>query len=53
MADHVLSNIHGDEALPVVDGNGMPYKLRKDDGTTGPGAEYALLRTTVHRHDTL
>jgi hypothetical protein len=50
MADHILCDIYRDEALTIMDCDGVPNQFRKNDGATGPGSDDALLYSAVHRY---
>src|SRR3990167_2618346 len=47
VADHVLGDVHVNKFPPVMNGNGMPDKLRDHRGTARPGAKHLLLVPAV------
>lgn len=50
VAYHILSDVNGDEFVPVVDGDGMPDKIGGNHGSPGPGLYNRFLSGLIHCH---
>src|SRR5271165_6459955 len=49
VADHVFSDQHRDEFVPVIDAEGEPDKLRKDRRPARPSADHLIARSEERR----
>src|SRR4029453_17038213 len=53
VTDHVFRDVHGNELLAVVHGQGMADELRRDRGAARPRLEHSLLTRAVQLLDPL
>ena len=54
VTDHLLGDVHRDELVPVVNGDRMADKVRRDHAGTGPGLDhFLLLATIIHSKNSL
>jgi len=53
VSHHVLGDVHRDELVAVVHGDGMSHKIGGDHGTPRPGLDDGLLARFIHLEDSL
>ena len=54
VTDHLLGDVHRDELVPVVNGDRMADKVRRDHTGAGPGLDhFLLLATIIHSKNSL